>query len=315
MRMTASLFSDSQRVWQYGRSKACGPVAGCQTMLFFRSGTVGFLDLANEGLTTFGGVRPGCAVTMIAAGGMMLIPPGDSGCSCSYNFQTSLALVSAPDDHDTWCVFQGIEPAKPLEILRVNLGAPGDRRDADGAPWVSFPRPAAPREVSVPVDIKGEADWFNGSFHEANLERGGPPWVYASGLRGEAKVVVSLTPSKGQVARPGTRQPRRTDPEADGDSATKPRQYMLRLHFAEPDELAPGERVFDVRLGDMVLLENFDIVREAGASRRAIAKEFKVCANSSLELSLVARRTEIGPGLPPLLNGLEVILRPRVSED
>jgi hypothetical protein len=53
------------------------------------------------------------------------------------------------------------------------------------------------------------------------------------------------------------------------------RVYTVRLHFAEPDHLGAGQRVFDVALQGDTLLKDFDVVREAGGAQRALVKEFK----------------------------------------
>ena len=41
----------------------------------------------------FGGIRPGCWINIIPAGGMVLIPEASSGCTCGYPMQTSVGYV------------------------------------------------------------------------------------------------------------------------------------------------------------------------------------------------------------------------------
>lgn len=87
------------------RSYGCGSVSASQSMLFFRSGTIGYVDLnaprANkEKITTadiqnFGGIRPGCYINIVPAGGIVLVPDTSSSCSCSYFNQCWLALQPA----------------------------------------------------------------------------------------------------------------------------------------------------------------------------------------------------------------------------
>lgn len=43
-------------------------------------------------------------------------------------------------------------------------------------------------------------------------------------------------------------------------------RYEVRLRFADPQMTSPGKRVFTVKLGNMVLKENLDLVAVAGAS-------------------------------------------------
>ena len=46
-------------------------------------------------------------------------------------------------------------------------------------------------------------------------------------------------------------------------------------YFAEPEDLTPGQRVFDVSLQGETILSEFDVVAEAGRARRALVKEFQ----------------------------------------
>ncbi|NQT15886.1 MAG: PQQ-binding-like beta-propeller repeat protein, partial [Planctomycetes bacterium] len=139
--------------WRYLRAYGCGPVAGCKNVLFFRSGADGFFDMETEALTNFGGVRAGCARTLLAAGGLLIHPQGYSGCCCSYNYKTNLALVAAPDGSDTWYVFPRRAQSGLVGRVAVNFGAPGDRRDSQKTAWLGFPRPivegACPASVAV----------------------------------------------------------------------------------------------------------------------------------------------------------------------
>lgn len=51
--------------------------------------------------------------------------------------------------------------------------------------------------------------------------------------------------------------------------------YTVRLYFAEPENLRPGDRVFDVQLQNQPLLRNFDVVAETGGPLRGVVKEFR----------------------------------------
>lgn len=74
------------------RSYGCGIVAGCRTMLTFRSATLGFRDLSQEETENYGGIRPGCWINAIPAGGLVLLPDATSGCTCSYLNKAFIAL-------------------------------------------------------------------------------------------------------------------------------------------------------------------------------------------------------------------------------
>jgi len=77
-----------------GRSYACGIVSGGKHLLAFRSATLGYVDLlASPKTVNYGGVRPGCWINAIPAGGLLLLPDASSRCTCSYLIKASVALA------------------------------------------------------------------------------------------------------------------------------------------------------------------------------------------------------------------------------
>jgi outer membrane protein assembly factor BamB len=94
--------SGAKRMYELRRAYGCGSVSASQNMLFFRSGTIGYVGLdsirtGKGGITTreihnFGGIRPGCYINIVPAGGVVLIPDSSSSCSCSYFNQCWIAL-------------------------------------------------------------------------------------------------------------------------------------------------------------------------------------------------------------------------------
>lgn len=78
----------------FKRSYGCGQLAGSAHLLVFRSATLGYLDLENSGgEIDYGGIRPGCWINAIPAGGVVLVPDASSGCQCSYLNQAWIALL------------------------------------------------------------------------------------------------------------------------------------------------------------------------------------------------------------------------------
>jgi outer membrane protein assembly factor BamB len=190
-----------ERDWRWVRTYGCGAPAGCGELVFFRSGAAGFLDMAGGGTTNFGGMRPGCSVNVIAAGGLVVIPEASSGCTCSYNFQSSLALVPGEPERETWYVLGGERPEEPVRHLRLNLGAPGDRRDGKRRAWLGWPRPKAPG--AYPVEMTAElagATWPYSRSATAAVKDVARPWLYSSALEGSGRLVVSLAPQPPAVA-------------------------------------------------------------------------------------------------------------------
>ncbi|MCA9416100.1 MAG: hypothetical protein KC917_07510, partial [Candidatus Omnitrophica bacterium] len=75
------------------RSYGCGMITSSENMMFFRSATLGYVDLeADAGTENFGGIRPGCWINAIPAGGLVLMPDATAGCTCSYLNRASIAL-------------------------------------------------------------------------------------------------------------------------------------------------------------------------------------------------------------------------------
>ena len=79
----------------------------------------------------------------------------------------------------------------------------------------------------------------------------------------------------------------------------------MRLYFAEPDDVAAGERVFEVSLQGEVVLSDFDVVSEAGGARKTIVKSFDdIMADGDGRLVVTFNATgDAGP----IINGIEVV--------
>jgi hypothetical protein len=486
---TAEDLLTGQRVpWRYSRAYGCGPVAGCQHLLFFRSGADGFFDMETEGTTNFGGERPGCARTLLAANGLLIHPQGYSGCCCSYNYQTNLALVSARDRGDTWYALPRLAASGPIRNLAVNFGAPGDRKDRRKTAWLGFPRPLLDTACPAPVAISmRDSQCVHRRRATATIQGTSDPWIYSSALVGRGRITLDLVLRPGVVLprrdgsctidgkldetcwnvaqsvpfqnspfsmlgaavdlrmfrdaeniyfgydcrsaaggrRDANQEPRRagdaleifvadaakdvgirlviprrgkpaatfgtvasnrkvdpawkgpwrsavretaegwtaevalpiktlaesgmdagrlrlngmaqnwtpsgfesvflTDPRYGTKFASclgflriledaeppKPRRFTVRLHFAELDDPQPGRRVFDVALQGKTVLDNLDILREAGGKDRALVKEFRdVEASDQIVIDLTPHRQPGDGGLPPLISGIEVAETP-----
>lgn len=89
------------------------------------------------------------------------------------------------------------------------------------------------------------------------------------------------------------------------------KQYRVVLHFAELNDVAVGERVFDVELQGKTVLKNFDPVAAGGAQNCAVVRTFSgIQADRALELRLIRRAVSDADdaGLPPILSALELSL-------
>ena len=88
------LLSGRQLPFTFTRSYGCGIPVGSTRMLVFRSATLGYVDLTGgTGVTeNYGGIRPGCWINAIPAGGLILMADAASWCTCSYLNQATCAL-------------------------------------------------------------------------------------------------------------------------------------------------------------------------------------------------------------------------------
>ena len=86
------------------------------------------------------------------------------------------------------------------------------------------------------------------------------------------------------------------------------RKFHVRLHFAEPDELAVGDRVFDVALQGKSVLKDFDVVAAAGGWRKSVVREFPAIeAVETLTLDFTPSKGQ------PILSAWEVFEEPSAN--
>jgi outer membrane protein assembly factor BamB len=87
------LLSGEKQPFDFSRSYGCGILAGSKHTMVFRSATLGYFDFERQQKTdNFGGIRPGCWINAIPAGGLVLVPDASAGCVCSYLNQSWFAL-------------------------------------------------------------------------------------------------------------------------------------------------------------------------------------------------------------------------------
>ncbi len=190
-------FTAAESPWNFFRSYGCGSVSACPNLLLFRSGTLGMCDLAGDsGIHNFGAVRAGCHVNAIVAGGLVLMPPGDASCTCSYCFQTTVALAPA-HKKENWSVFYNRLPSTSVRQVALNLGSPGDQLDREDRLWLAAPRPETTgrrEDIAVPFRFFGQEDYRPYRVNADDVEITGTdrPWIYTSGLRGPLRAELDL---------------------------------------------------------------------------------------------------------------------------
>ncbi|NPU96610.1 MAG: PQQ-binding-like beta-propeller repeat protein [Candidatus Omnitrophica bacterium] len=267
--------------WEYSRNYGCNYSIASEYLLSFRSAAAGFFDLSHDGGTgNFGGFKSGCTSNLVAADGVLNAPDYTRTCSCSYQNQTSLALIHNPNV-ELW-TFNSLPLGDgPIQRMGINLGAPGDRRAENGTLWLEYPITGGP-SPEIPLGIV-PASYKTFQFHSSRVHGMEPRWVMASGVVGVREINLTLA----KIPRTG-------------------RLFTVRLMFLEPEKKHPGERVFDVAIQGKKMLVNFDIAKETGGTRRGIIKEFhNVPVLHELKITFDAD----GPGHAgePVLCGIEAV--------
>ena len=265
--------------WTWARNYGCNTPSAAQHLMTFRSGAAGYCDLYNDsGTGNFGGIRSGCTNNLIVAGGIISAPDYTRTCTCSYQNQTSIALVPMPDA-EMWTSFGKRDWRGPVRRVGINFGAPGDRKADDGTLWLEYPSVGGASPV---VNVKVRNDPVEYFRRHASRVQGGLPWVAASGIKGVESVTLTL-----------------------GPAAAAERKYTVRLHFTEPEPALPGERVFSVALQGKTVLENLDVAKETGGTYRGLIKEFTgVMIGEELQVTYAR-----APGTQrrPVICGIEVM--------
>jgi hypothetical protein len=267
--------------WTYSRTYGCNYNIASEYLLSFRSAAAGFYDLYSEGGTgNFGGFKSGCTSNLIAAGGVLNAPDYTRTCQCSYQNQTSLALIHMPE-MEYWTTNDFSWNGKPIKKVGINLNAPGDRVAPDGTLWLDFPSSGG---KSPDILIKYDSLQTRGiRKHSLSMHSGVYAWVAASGLSGQLDFEINLTGAPVAAAN-----------------------YTVKLHFAELENKKPGERVFNISLQEKEVLHEFDIVREAGNVNKSIVKTFASILVKDI-LKIQCSTTDQNAKALPLLCGIELI--------
>jgi len=73
--------------------RGCGTMSASKYSMFFRHYFHGMWNLDTNKRSQFQGIRSGCWLGLIPAGGMLLAPETSAGCSCTHSIQTSVGYL------------------------------------------------------------------------------------------------------------------------------------------------------------------------------------------------------------------------------
>ena len=270
----------------------CGMISGSENMLFFRSGYTGFYDLmADVGVQHFAGHRLGCWINAVPANGLVMIPEAGAGCVCLFSIESTV-VFEPREPRRPWAIASSVGAMTPVKHLAINFGAPGDRRDARGTVWLTYPRPKPYKETSLEtklqLDVKLlEAGGFTAVNEESTPIAGADSsWVFTSWVRGMTECAIPLR-----------------GPE------DKPADYDVTLYFSDVENDAAGTRVFDVKVQGRELAQGLDIVAESGGRSRALVRRAQgVNVTDKLTIELVAKSPDASIKQMPILNAVELSL-------
>lgn len=281
--------------WEFLRpGHTCGITAASSKGLFYRSACTAFYDLERDrGVTIFGGYRPGCAISVIPAGGVLLSQEAAAGCTCSYPIRCSLAMIQKPNRAQPWTVYVTPGELYPVKHFAINLGASADMKDNEGTVWFGYPNPKTNAYTHFPnygvkFDLNEETmpnmGFFCRDFKGVDLPGTDKPWLFTSGCVGMTQCRIPLI---------------------DGSANNSPAKYTVRLGFSPLSGDQPGQRVFDLKLQGETVLEDFDPAWPPGAP---VVKEFKnIQVENTLLLEFTPNTDTPTKEQAPILNFIEVI--------
>lgn len=276
--------------WMFARpGHHCGAISATSNMMFFRSKSTAYYNLdEDEGTEHFAGQRLGCWINTIPANGLVMIPEASAGCVCLFSVASTI-VFEPREDRMSWGVYSANGMTTPVQHLALNIGAPGDRRDAHGKLWLGYPRPSSRAGIDLPLDLDqdfvkgGEFYSFNAdAYSVANTDT---DWVFASGARGLQSLELPLL--------------------GNGD---KPQTYTVRLCFAALETDKPGQRVFDVKLQGKTVLKEFDVAAKTKGVQTALIEEFEnIPVTGKLRIEFSSSQAKATAAQQPIISGIEVL--------
>ncbi|MCK4646878.1 MAG: PQQ-binding-like beta-propeller repeat protein, partial [Candidatus Aminicenantes bacterium] len=299
IKMRSHPITGKQVPWEYLRpGHTCAVSSASAHALFYRSSSTAIYDFSEDnGLALFGGIRPGCWISMIPANGLLLFPEASAGCTCSFPLRCSLVLKYKKKRVQPWTVFITHGAMSPVKHFAINLGAPADMKDDEGKVWFGYPNPRTEYlqnhfpNYGVKFNLFDEVlrgmGYFCSDFKNKTIEGSDRPWLFTSGCVGLTRCEIPLI---------------------DDMWGEKPGVYTVRLGFSAASNDRVGQRVFDVQLQGDPVLKNLDILKEAGIADKAVIKEFKgIDVENVLTIELTSKEMNPTVDQAPIINFIEVI--------
>lgn len=268
----------------------CGMLSASENLLMFRSGYTGFYDLEKDaGTRHFAGHRTGCWINAIPANGLVMIPESSAGCVCLFSISSTIVLEPR-EERTHWTIFSSVGPKTPVQHMALNMGAPGDRRDAHGTVWMAYPRPRPSRETGLDFKFDIKPQFSEGGGYESlneithPVKNAEPGWVYTSWAKGLKKCTIPLL-----------------------GKSDSPTNYTVELSFSglEPVSLNNQQEppLYEIKLQGKVVQKDFN---PQTTKPTQTLKFDGVPVKDNLQLELVPQN-ESARQTPAALSGIEII--------
>jgi len=129
--------------------------------------------------------------------------------------------------------------------------------------------------------------YYADDFKGMRVEGSDKPWLFSSGCLGFSTCEIPLIDD--------------IFGETEG-------VYTVRLGFKALPNDRSGKRVFDIRLQGEIVLEDFDIRKEAGSTDNVVIKEFTgINVKNLLTLNLVSEKADPTSDEAPIINFIEIV--------
>jgi hypothetical protein len=139
------------------------------------------------------------------------------------------------------------------------------------------------------------------------VNAGGPAFTDASGTTWDADQgfdsgeTFSTTSPIGDTASPGLYQTQRVGSAFSYNFAAPAGVYVVTLKFAELFFDAEGQRVFNVGINGLPVLQDFDVVQQAGGGLRAVDRTFTVISDGRIAITF-----STGAADKPIVNAISI---------
>lgn len=210
----------------------------------------------------------------------------------------------------TWITHEEIKSGGTLRFVMGNTpnvlwGASEAARPVSGMPkgykYVELPTPSSNKYVQLQLPIRVVAG-TEGKFGDFIAD---PNMLEGSTNRSNNRIDVSA---------PNAAPEQVYQSERYGDDFsfrfTVPvgKEYTVRLHFAEVFGDEPGQRIAEYYINDILVLPNFDVVKEAGAPNKAVVKEFTgIKPNAKGQIVIRIKAKADSPDQNAKISGIEIL--------